>query len=458
MIDAAITALSQLFTRPLRAVLMKAVGLALLLIVIIGIVLNRIFSALAASGATWAEQTSGMAPHAAWATLAWVLSIMAGLGIVTGALFLMPAVTAFVGSFFVDEVADAVERDTYPAEPPGHALPFWRALIEGVQFALLALVVYLCALPFVFFAGLGVVILFLANSYLLGREYFELAAMRFRTPHDAKAMRKTNAAYIFLAGMVIAVFVSIPLVNLATPIFAMAYMVHIHKRMSGKRVELIEKTRLGRHRLLRPLAQVGDDAFLAQRLARDARVASVQDQPVVRVQFVVRRDHRFQFLLDLERIFSRRQPGAVADAEDVGVDRDGRLAERDVEHHIGGLAPDARQRLQRLARARHLPAMLGHQPARQLDHVLGLGAEQPDGLDQLAHALLAERDHLFRRVGGREQRGRRLVDAGIGRLRRQHHRHQQRERIDVLELALGFRVRRLEAAERFLDLRIGPRP
>ena len=114
---------------------------------------------------------------------------------------------------------------------------------QGVQFALLALAVYLCALPFVFFAGLGVVILFLANSYLLGREYFELAAMRFRTPHDAKAMRKTNAAYIFLAGMVIAVFVSIPLVNLATPIFAMAYMVHIHKRMSGKRVELIEASR-----------------------------------------------------------------------------------------------------------------------------------------------------------------------------------------------------------------------
>ena len=134
MIDAAVNALSQLFTPPLRAVLMKAVGLALLLIVIIGIVLNRVFNALAASGATWAEQTSGVAPHAAWATLAWVLSIMASLGIITGALFLMPTVTAFVGSFFVDEVADAVERDSYPAEPPGQALPLLRALIEGVQF------------------------------------------------------------------------------------------------------------------------------------------------------------------------------------------------------------------------------------------------------------------------------------------------------------------------------------
>jgi len=243
MLDAAAKALAQMFTRPLRAVLYKSIGLALILIVVIGIVLNRLFAAWAASGATWAEQTSGFAPHAAWASLAWVLSIMASLGIVTGALFLMPAVTAFVGSFFVDEVAEAVEREHYPAEPPGRALPLFRALIEGIKFALLAFVVYLCALPFVLFAGLGVVILFLANAYLLGREYFELAAMRFRPPFEAKAMRKANAVYVFLAGMVIALFVSVPILNFATPVFAMAFMVHVHKRMSDRRVELIEAGR-----------------------------------------------------------------------------------------------------------------------------------------------------------------------------------------------------------------------
>jgi len=140
-------------------------------------------------------------------------------------------------------VAEAVERDSYPAEPRGHALPLLRALIEGVKVALLALIVYLCALPFIFFAGVGVIVLFLANAYLLGREYFELAAMRFRPVHEAKALRKANAPYVFLAGMAIALFVSIPVVNLATPIFAMAYMVHIHKRMSGARAELIEPPR-----------------------------------------------------------------------------------------------------------------------------------------------------------------------------------------------------------------------
>jgi CysZ protein len=233
MIDAAVKALAQMFTPALRRVLVKATGLALILIVIIGLLLQRLLSALAQHGATWAEQTSGFAPHAAWSALAWVLSIMASLGIITGALFLMPTITAFVGSFFVDETADAVEREYYPAEPIGRALPFARALIEGIKIALLSLIVYFCALPFIFFAGLGVIVLFLANSYLLGREYFELAAMRFRPPFEAKAMRKANAAYVFLAGMVIAVFVSVPVVNLATPIFAMAFMVHVHKRMTG---------------------------------------------------------------------------------------------------------------------------------------------------------------------------------------------------------------------------------
>ncbi|MFZ0624120.1 MAG: sulfate transporter family protein [Pseudolabrys sp.] len=243
MIEAAIKALSQMFAPALRRVLLKAVGLALTLIVIIGILMQRFLAGWAETGANWAEQTAGVAPHAAWSALAWILSIMAGLGIITGALFLMPAVTAFVGSFFVDEIADVVEREHYPAEPPGRALPFFLALVEGLKIAALALLVYLCALPFVLFAGLGIIVLYLANAYLLGREYFELAAMRFRPPHEAKVMRKANSVYLFLAGMFISAFVSIPIVNLATPIFAMAFMVHIHKRLSGKRAELIERPR-----------------------------------------------------------------------------------------------------------------------------------------------------------------------------------------------------------------------
>jgi CysZ protein len=239
MLDAAAKALSDMLSPPLRAVLMKSVGLALVVIVFIGVLLQRLLAHLADTGASWAEQTSGFAPHAVWSGLAWVLSFLAGLGIITGSLFLMPTVTAFVGSFFVDEIAEKVERGRYPAEPLGRALPFFRALIEGLKIALLTIVVYIFALPFLFF-GIGLAILFLANAYLLSREYFELAAMRFRPPLEAKALRRANSTYLFVCGLIIALFVSIPIVNLATPIFAMAFMVHVHKRLAGTRAELVE--------------------------------------------------------------------------------------------------------------------------------------------------------------------------------------------------------------------------
>ena len=99
--------------------------------------------------------------------------------------------------------------------------------------ALLAVLVYLIALPFLLFAGFGAIIFFLASAYLLGREYFELAAMRHRPVIEAKELRKMNQSTVFLAGMFIAAFVLIPIVNLATPLFAMAFMVHVHQRIMG---------------------------------------------------------------------------------------------------------------------------------------------------------------------------------------------------------------------------------
>jgi CysZ protein len=241
MFDAAIKALTQMFSPPFRRVLLKSIGLALLMIVLVGIGLNRLFSWMAEGGATWAEASMG--GHTAWQVLAWILSFAATLGVITGAVFLMPAVSAFVGSFFVDEIAEQVERTYYPAEPPGQELSLGPALVQGIKTALLSILVYLCALPFLLVAGLGLVIMFLATAYLLSREYFLLAAMRFRSPEEAKDMRRLNRSSILFAGLPIALFVSIPIVNLATPLFAMAMMVHVHKRLSGRRPELIEPRR-----------------------------------------------------------------------------------------------------------------------------------------------------------------------------------------------------------------------
>lgn len=243
MIDSAVKALTQMLSPPMRSILWRSIGLALVLITVLAIGLQRLLSWLATSGEGWAEAALGPTAHTPLYVLSWIVSVAAGLGIVFGAILLMPAITSLVASLFVDEIADQVERDYYPAERPGVALPFGIAIQEGIKFALLSILVYLVALPFVFVAGIGFLAFFIATAWLLGREYFELAAMRFRPPEEAKAMRRDNAATIFAAGLIIAAFVSIPVVNLATPLFGMAFMVHMHKLLSGPRRELIEPAR-----------------------------------------------------------------------------------------------------------------------------------------------------------------------------------------------------------------------
>jgi len=241
MLEAVFKALGQMFTQPFRKVLLKAVGLAITFLVVIVIVLFRLMEWLSGTGMAWLEVTIGPAAHGPLAVAGWIVAITLGIGLFTGAVMLMPAVTALVASFFADEIAALVEETYYPADPPGVALALWRAVMEGIKTALLAIAVYICAAPFLLLAGAGVVLFFIATAWLLGREYFELAAMRFHPVADAKAMRRANHATVFTAGLFIAGFVSIPILNLATPLFGTALMVHMHKRLAGgARRDLIE--------------------------------------------------------------------------------------------------------------------------------------------------------------------------------------------------------------------------
>ncbi len=192
MLDDVINALTQMVSPPLRAMLWKSILLALALIVVLGIALDRLIVHLVDIGGASVETTVGPHAHLPVDAIAWLLSIAASLGIIVGGVFLMPAVTAIVASFFADRIGEEVERAHYPADPPGKALPLWLAMWEGGKTALLAVLIYLCAVPLLLFAGFGAVIFFLATAYILSREYFELAAMRFRPPAEAKALRKAQ--------------------------------------------------------------------------------------------------------------------------------------------------------------------------------------------------------------------------------------------------------------------------
>ena len=71
------------------------------------------------------------------------------------------------------------KRAIDPAGAPGRPAPFVAATLASLRFAGLTLLVGLVSLALLFAPGIGVIAWFAANGYLLGREYFEFAAMRF---------------------------------------------------------------------------------------------------------------------------------------------------------------------------------------------------------------------------------------------------------------------------------------
>lgn len=223
MIEDILQAFAQTFSPALRRILIKSVALAILLLLVLGVILQFVITGLASL-----PQPFEMA-----------LAIATGLGMIAGAIYLMGPISSLIAALFVDEAAEEVERTSFPADPIGRTLPIAQSLVLSVKFFGLVLLVNFVALLLLLIPGVNLIAFFVANGYLLGREYFELAAMRYRPAEEAKALRRQNAVRVLFAGFAIAAVVLIPVVNLITPIFATALMVRVHKRLSPTR-ELIE--------------------------------------------------------------------------------------------------------------------------------------------------------------------------------------------------------------------------
>jgi CysZ protein len=219
MLQAAIDAARQTFTQPFRSVLWKVLGLTLLLLALAWVGLDKVIIGYVAVPYPW---------------LAMALSILTGIGLFLGLAFLVAPVSSLVAGFFLDELAELVERDISP-DHVGKALPVGQALRVSAVFAAISIGVNIVALLLLLVPGVNVVAFLVANAYLLGREYFELAALRYRPLEEVRALRREHGLYLFVCGLFIAAFVAIPILNLLTPLFGTAFMVRIHARLERKR-------------------------------------------------------------------------------------------------------------------------------------------------------------------------------------------------------------------------------
>jgi CysZ protein len=229
ILEAARAAASRLFTAEFRGVFFKSLGLTLLALVALWFGLNKLFDLVALP---WIDLAlPGFPAWAGW--LAFIAAVVAGIGLALGLALLIAPVTAVVAGLFLDDVAELVEKGDYPNDPPGSSVPAFRAAILSLKFFGVVIAGNIVALVLLLVPGVNIAAFFLINGYLLGREFFEFAAMRFRPEAEAKALRRKHAGTVFLAGLVIAAFLSIPLLNLLTPLFAAAMMVHLHKMVSA---------------------------------------------------------------------------------------------------------------------------------------------------------------------------------------------------------------------------------
>lgn len=220
MLSAAFRALGDLTSPDFRSILFRAVGLAIALFTAIFLALQALFWFLTFFSTPWLESLA---------------EIGASLGLFVAFFFLMAPVTAMFAGLYLDEVAEKVEAKHYTADPPGRPQPFLKGLVLAIQFGLLVLAVNVLALPLVF-TGVGAIVLVVINAYLLSREYFEMAAMRFMAPAEAKELRKDNAVSVFTAGFLPALMTLVPIVNLTVPLFATSYFVHLFKQVQRSSV------------------------------------------------------------------------------------------------------------------------------------------------------------------------------------------------------------------------------
>jgi len=150
-------------------------------------------------------------------------------------IFLMaPVASAFTG-LFLDDVADRVEATHYAHLATAPRAGLWVTLVDSARY--FGLLVGLNLLGIILFAvsgGLGIVALWAINGFLLSREYFTMVALRRLNPDTVAALRRTWRVRLWVAGILLAVPLSVPIINLFVPVLGVAAFTHLFHAIAAR--------------------------------------------------------------------------------------------------------------------------------------------------------------------------------------------------------------------------------
>ncbi len=155
------------------------------------------------------------------------LDVLAGAAALVLTVLLFPTVMASIIGLLAEAVAGAVERRRYPGLPPPRAVGLGESVLSALRFTAAAIFLNLLVLPLYLVPGLNLVLFLAVNGPLVGREYFEMIAFRHLTPPQAKAFRRRHRGQVTLAGALIAIGLTVPVLNLLAPVLGLVLMTHL---------------------------------------------------------------------------------------------------------------------------------------------------------------------------------------------------------------------------------------
>lgn len=156
-----------------------------------------------------------------------------GLAVVV-AWFLFPAVAGIITSFRLETVIEVVEEINYPKLPKPRSQPMPEIIWEAVKLTVLMVVLNLVAMPLyipLWFLGVGMILYYALNGYLLGREYFDMVAIRRIDPKKLTEFRRQHRGQMIWGGILIAFGFTIPFLNMIMPVLGASFMVHLFQEM-----------------------------------------------------------------------------------------------------------------------------------------------------------------------------------------------------------------------------------
>jgi len=215
--QAAAKSIEQLLSPEFRSVLFKSLGLTFVVSVVLWISLQAALAKFLILSYGWMET---------------IIAILAGLGLFAGMFLLLLPITALVATFFIDEIAEAVEKRHYPNDPVGREMPVVQGLVIAAKYTFSIIAINILVLLVAFIPGINLLVFYGGNGYLLGREYFELCGLRHMSHDKVIELRRANRSRVWLSGVLIAIVATIPFVNLFAPLFATALMVHTFNAVS----------------------------------------------------------------------------------------------------------------------------------------------------------------------------------------------------------------------------------